>query len=224
MFESHAKFYEEEMARTKAVFERFTAGDELVPEWRSLGLNNGDGAGSLLEMARAVDLVVVSQPDAETDEYDYSEAAVQLVMESGRPVLYVPYAGTFEDIGRSVMVAWNNSRESSRAVFDAIPLLKEAKEVRLLTADPENSEDGELSFAGNALAASLARHNVKCESGTTILGDLRVGDEILARLSDHGCDLLVMGAYGHSRLREFIFGGATKHILQHMTVPVLMSH
>lgn len=224
MFEAHTKFYEEEINRTKAVFERFSEGDGFVSEWCTVGTKNGDGETSLMEMARAVDLVVVSQPEEDIDDYDYTESAVRLVMESARPVLFVPYAGKFDEVGKSVMVAWNGSREATRAVFDALPILRDAENVRLLTADPKQDEGEEASFATVPLAETLSRHGVKCESGLTYLGSLGVGDEILARLSDQGSDLLVMGAYGHSRLREFIFGGATKQILTHMTVPVLMSH
>jgi len=122
-------------------------------------------------------------------------------------------------------VAWNGTRESARAAFDALPLLAKAKSVKLLWINPstENGGNGN-GMPGSELATALSRHGVKVEAGHSAVRDVGVGDELLSRAADQGTDLLVMGAYGHSRVREYVFGGATRHILQHMTVPVLFSH
>ena len=136
-------------------------------------------------------------------------------------MLMIPYVG-MEHFGKRAAIAWNSSAESSRAVFDALPLLKRAEKVTIITIDPEGGPDAPAS--AEAMAASLARHGVEASVSHTTSGGIGVGAALLSRISDEGDDLLVMGGYGHSRLREFVFGGATRHILEQMTVPVLMSH
>ena len=141
-------------------------------------------------------------------------------MVSGRPVLVVPYAGRHEGLGSRVLVAWNASREAARAVHDALPLLTRARSVVVLAVDPPDEDH----IPGADIAAHLAHHGVHVEARHTVAPDIEVGDELLNLISDLGADLLVMGAYGRSRWREAVFGGATRHILAHMTVPVLMAH
>src|SRR5262249_44560338 len=122
-------------------------------------------------------------------------------------------------VGERVLVAWAHSREATRAVHDALPLLKLAKSVTVMEVNPEPDHLG-----GADIALHLTRHGVKAEVASTTSGDINNGDAILSRAADLTADLLVMGGYGHSRLREFAFGGVTRHILEHMTLPVLMSH
>jgi len=145
-----------------------------------------------------------------------------LALGVGRPVLIVPRYGTFETVGERVLVAWNGSREATRAVHDALPLLKLASSVTVLSIDPEHDTGDRIP--GADIALHLARHGVAAEGMSTVGLDISVGDLLLSRAADLGADLIVMGAYGHSRVRELVLGGATRHILQHMTVPVLMSH
>jgi nucleotide-binding universal stress UspA family protein len=147
----------------------------------------------------------------------------RLALESGRPVLVVPYAGRFGEIGRNVVVAWKPGRESARAVFDALPILLAAEKVHILEIR-EKGRNANALAPDTTIAAALARHGIKPSVRTSVLGDIGVGDEILSRLSDLDADLLVMGAYGHSRMRELVFGGVTRHIARHMTVPTLFSH
>jgi nucleotide-binding universal stress UspA family protein len=137
-------------------------------------------------------------------------------------VLVVPRYGTFDTVGERVLVAWNGSREATRAVHDALPILKLATKVTVLSIDPERDTGDRIPSADIAL--HLARHGVAAEGTSTVGLDISVGDLLLSRAADLGADLIVMGAYGHSRMRELVLGGATRHILQHMTVPVLMSH
>jgi nucleotide-binding universal stress UspA family protein len=147
----------------------------------------------------------------------------RLALESGRPVLVVPYVGTYPDMGRNVVVAWKPGREAARAVFDALPILEAAETVTIL----EIKHKGEATDAlapDTTIAAALGRHGIKPVVRSSVAVDISVGDEILSRLADFGADLLVMGAYGHSRMRELVFGGATRHIARHMTVPTLFSH
>jgi nucleotide-binding universal stress UspA family protein len=120
-----------------------------------------------------------------------------------------------------VLVAWNGSREAARAAHDALPLLQQADQVHVLAINP-GADAGDIPTA--EISQHLARHNVRVEASQLVAKDLDVGDVLLSRAADLGSDLIVMGAYGHTRLRETILGGATKHLLAHMTVPVLMSH
>ena len=145
---------------------------------------------------------------------------IHTVMDSGRPLLVVPYAGTFATVGKRVLVAWNGGREASRAVHDALPILEGAELVSVLSINPK----GEDHFPGFDISVELARHGVKTEALRTVSGYVSVGDLLLSEAADLSVDMIVMGAYGHSRLREFILGGASQQLMDSMTVPVFMSH
>jgi nucleotide-binding universal stress UspA family protein len=189
-------------------------------EWR---LVRGDiGAVALLH-SRYADLVVISQGATDMAEASVADELPEaLIMGSGRPVLVVPRYGQYPIVGERVLVAWNRTREATRAVHDALPLLTGAKSVTVMEVNPRAGESPHIS--GVDIATHLARLGVKAEVSSTVADDIEVGDAILSRVADLGADLLVMGAYGHSRLREYTFGGVTLHILKHMTVPVLMAH
>ncbi len=223
---SGRKAFREEGARIKAVFEKATAGRAMVAEWRMLEppADHPGTAEAVIEQGRTADLIVASQTD---DNWEYSlllDFPDRLAVESGRPTLIVPHAGRFPRVGQRVLVAWNGKREATRAVFDALPLLIQAEAVRVLWVNPGNAPSTLGTSPGADMAAALARHGVKCETGTSVTAGIEVGDDLLSRLADFGADTLVMGCYGHSRFREFVLGGASREILKHMTVPVLMSH
>jgi nucleotide-binding universal stress UspA family protein len=189
-------------------------------EWR---LERGDIVGTMKLHARYADLTVVGQGiDLKEAPRDLAFLPEELALGVGRPVLVVPRYGTFETVGERVLIAWNGSREATRAVHDALPLLTRATKVTVLSIDPEHDSGSRVPSADITL--HLMRHDVSAEADSTVALDLAVGDVLLSRAADLGADLIVMGAYGHSRVREMVLGGATRHILQHMTVPVLMSH
>ncbi|MGE0854233.1 MAG: universal stress protein [Hyphomicrobiaceae bacterium] len=148
-----------------------------------------------------------------------------LALDSGRPVLVVPKSGDIEPIGGRILVGWNNSREAARAVFDAVPLLKTAREVRVLCVEEPHKPQTARELPGAEICAAIARHGGNC-----IAHHIKParrdepGEELLAQVARHNCDLLVMGYYGRSRLYEFICGRASRHVLQHAAVPVMMSH
>lgn len=188
-------------------------------------VSQGEAATALIEQARYADLVVVSQPDP--DRLDASSCTedelVRLVMTSGRPVLFVPYAGVFDKpIGR-VLVTWSATPESLRAISDALPLLRTARHVDVLVINPQRHGDRHGQLPGADLSLFLARNGVE----VTLHVDnapIDVGNEILSRAADFGSELIVMGCFGHSRLRELLVGGVSLTILRSMTVPVLLSH
>jgi nucleotide-binding universal stress UspA family protein len=172
---------------------------------------------------RYADLTIVGQPDLE-DMVPAAPTPEQVVLNSGAPVLIIPYIGTALGFGRKITVAWNASRESARAVRDAMPLLELAAQVDVVGVRPRQSDQGHGEMPGADIALHLARHGVKVEVERIEGDDIDVGNALLSHIADHGSDLLVMGGYGHSRLRELVLGGATRTILRAMTVPVLMSH
>lgn len=186
-------------------------------EWRCV---EGYTDQALIEQARYTDLLIVAQ--AQEGGLQSADAAIddRVILGSGRPVLVIPYIGTQAPPGRRVLVAWDASREAVRAVGDALPLLQRAAHVTVLAVNPPEQEE----VAAADICLHLARHGVSAEASQTVAKHLDVGDALLSRAADLGVDLIVMGAYGHSRLRETVFGGVTRHLLRHMTVPVLMSH
>ncbi len=203
--------------KLRTEFERRAGSAGLSHEWR---MEEDRSPPILATQARYADFVVVSQAvhgsSASGRGYDLAE---EVVVASGSPTIVVPYAGTFDKAVGKVVIAWNGSRESSRAVRDAMPILRAADEVTVFSVNPDHDH-----LPGAEIAGHLARHGVKTDVGHTIAGDIEVGDAILNAVSDHAADLLVMGAYGHTRFREFVFGGATRHILRHMTAPTLLTH
>jgi nucleotide-binding universal stress UspA family protein len=206
-----------------ATFSRMTTAGAFVAEWQILEVYDDNLASVVLERGRGADLIIAGQTDPDWDLAPLRKFPERLALESGRPVLVIPYVGRYLRIGRNVVVAWKAVRESARAVFDAIPLLKEAENVYILEVK-ERSDEGTSLAPDSSIAASLARHGIKPTIRTSIASDISVGDQILARLADFDADLLVMGAYGHSRMRELVCGGATRLIARYMTVPTLFSH
>lgn len=172
--------------------------------------------------ARYVDLVVLGQPDPGEDSEIGNQTAEDVVLAAGRPGLIVPYIGAGKSIGERILVAWDAGREAARAVNDAMPMLERAKSVVVLAVNPRRGNHG--AQPGADIALHLARHGLKVEAQHLEAKELSVADAILSRLADEDIDLLVMGAYGHSRFREWVLGGTTRQIFEQMTVPVLMSH
>jgi nucleotide-binding universal stress UspA family protein len=206
-----------------AAFSRMTANQPFVAEWRALKVPHVDLAPVVMDHGRAADLIVAGQTDPDWDLSPLLDFPERLALESGRPVLVVPYIGRYPEAGRNVVIAWKAGREAARAAFDALPLLRAADTGQILEIK-ERGADRPALAPDTSIAAALARHGIKCSVRNTVAGEISVGDELLSRLADMGADLLVMGAYGHSRMHEMVFGGATRHIFRHMTVPTLLSH
>lgn len=213
-----------ELEAAEAVFRAASSRHRAVKcEWRKSG---GDLVTALCTSARYADIVIAGQPEPKGDEATRLPAgfAGDLVLAAGRPVMFVPYAGRFPSVGKRVLVAWNAGREAARALRDALPFLKEANQVDVVAFDPSRGGAPHGEMPGADIGLFLARHGVKVnvsqQSGTS----MDIGAQILSRAADLSADLIVMGAYGHSRVREQILGGATRTLLEAMTVPVLMSH
>ncbi len=202
----------------RALFDQAVAGGLQRARWlepiEDLSMRGFSGR------ALYADLVVVGQRqrDDSADTGVPGDFAESVLIDSGKPVLLVPYIGTEGGFGRSIMIAWKESREAARAVSAALPLLKKAERVQVATW-------GKVRDSGhNDLVAYLGRHGVGATAHEYGAEDGDIGAYILSAVADLGVDMLVMGGYGHSRAREWVLGGATRSVLEAMTVPVLMSH
>jgi nucleotide-binding universal stress UspA family protein len=196
----------------------------LISDCRVIECTEGDVARLLSLHGRHADLVVLGQPDREGMAADGPSLPATVTLDCGRPVIVVPHIGTAATIGERVLVAWDGGREAVRAVNDALPILRRAKSVTVLSVNPAESEDDGPREPGADISLHLARHGVMVEAQSRFTTEISAGDVILNEVANKGSDLLVMGAYGHSRLRELVLGGVTRHILASMTIPVLMSH
>ncbi|HST73834.1 MAG TPA: universal stress protein [Acetobacteraceae bacterium] len=196
--------------------------DGIAGEWR---LSEGRTADAVLLHARYADLVVLGQQDPDNPRLSGWGAVIeQTLFASGRPLLIVPYAGQFETIGRNVLIGWSATRESARALADALPLIATADNATVLAIDPRGGLAGHGEVPAADIALHLARHGIKVTAAHTASGGVSPGDVLLNYATDNDTDLLVIGGYGHSRVRELVMGGVTRTILQRMTIPVLMSH
>ena len=173
------------------------------------------------KIARRFDLAIMGQPEPDTPALEQLLVEAAL-FDSGRPVLIVPYIQRGGLTLERVMVCWDGSRSAARAVADAMPLLVRAKATEVLTVASEPAKSNEMP--GADIAHHLARYGVKIEVDSIVTVETDVASTILSHAADISADFLVMGGYGHSRLREFVLGGVTRGILGSMTLPTLMSH
>jgi nucleotide-binding universal stress UspA family protein len=224
VIDEHCKAYRRDNPEMKAAFETAGRARNVASEWRGADAGSTSVAEVVLQHARAADLVVAAQTDAKWPGSQRLDIADRLVLESGRPVLIVPNEGSQQDVGERILVAWNARREAARAVFDALPLLQRAKEVRVIWVNPQSEGELAQDIPAADICTALARHGVKCEATQAVQPRTNVGETLLAQASDWAANLLVMGCYGHSRLREFVLGGASEHVLRQMSIPVLMAH
>ena len=210
----------ESMSRAEEVFRKQTcaAGLDNI-EWHTA---YGEPVHAMSLHAQNADLVVIGQSDTADGsglDMDFPE---RLVLTAGRPVLILPNAGEFPTIGKHILVAWNASQEATRAVSNATPFLRSAESVYVMAVNSKTSKK-EIIQSEN-MVRYLERLGIRAEVKDLHGIEIDVGNELLSRAADLSADLIVMGCYGHSRLREWVLGGATRTILESMTVPVLMSH
>lgn len=211
-----------EAASSKA-FTDAIKGKSVTSEWRSV---NGHADDLVTLHARYADLTVVGQNDPQAEPLlpSPSDLPESVVLATGRGVLVVPHTGAPTAFGRDVMLCWNASREAARAAAEALPFLQAAAAVTVLVVEPRISGSGHGAEPGADVATWLSRHGVKVTVQRDVAADGDVGNVILSRAMDRGCQLIVMGLYGHSRLRELVLGGASRTLLANMTIPVLMAH
>lgn len=210
-----------EAARMEAEFRERLRVDGIAGEWRQA---EGFTARLVALHARCADLAIIGQESPDGGQPAAGPLIEHALFTAGRPVLIVPYAGQYETVGRNVLIGWNASREAARAVNDALPLMAQADRVTVLSVNPRQGYGGHGEEPGADIALHLARHDIKVEVQHTVSSEVRDGDMLLNSAADLSADLLVVGAYGHSRFRELVLGGVTRTLLRQMTLPVLMSH
>ena len=189
-------------------------------------VDNADKAQSLLQQAHCADLLVIGQPDPGSPDFRTEQQFMeQVVLHNARPTLVVPNHGRFDGFGGRVLIAWDDSREAARAVADALPMLRHAKQV-MLHVWRHRKQESELPAVRQRLDNVhrwLMRQGVACDA-RALLTAQPIGEAVLADATDSNTDLVVMGAYGHARWTQRLLGGTTRTVLSRMAVPVFVSH
>lgn len=176
----------------------------------------------LLEIAPYADLIVVGQSDPnDPDASSSNRLQARVTLAAGRPVLWVPCAGMFPTVGERIVVAWDAGQSATRALYDALPFMRLAAHTTVVTLNAER----EGRIPGADIALVLTRHGIDVEvTQLHTPPTVSIAEALFSRADNLGCDLLVMGAYGHARWKELVLGGVTQTVLGSMPVPVLMSH
>lgn len=207
----------------RAIFERVTSAEGIAGHWTLVDANANSAGIRHVEHARYADLVLMSQADPDHDRADQADIQREVIMGCGCPVLVLPNAGTFESFGRKVMIGWSATREAARAVHDAIPFMRGGEAtVMWVSHSPDDADH--LNETAEAVADNLRRHEVDVRVAHWQSGGIAIGDALLNEAYESGADLIVSGAFGHSRFYDFVIGATTTHLLEHMTLPVLFSH
>jgi nucleotide-binding universal stress UspA family protein len=202
----------------RALFEDIVRRRGIRSEWRSLPYLSSEVGVH----AHYADLAVIARPDPAGQTPGPLELVESLVLTSGRPIIVFPPHGTASRV-RRILVGWNAGREAVRAVADALPLLVKAEAVEVLVVDHERQPSGHGQELGADIARHLAHHGVQVKVRHLSSGGKDVGRLLLSQAAAFDADLIVMGAYGHSHLSEWIFGGVTRTVLREAGLPVLMS-
>jgi nucleotide-binding universal stress UspA family protein len=214
VMDAMAKSVDGRALRARATYDKAAAKAGFPIVWRQ---ETGPEPVVLASAGRLVDLSVLSRPDAAADG-QMAASLDSALFDTGRPVLVDPPTSP-ASVGKRVALAWNGSAQASRVVSAAVAYLEKAEMVAVLSAPGFDKR-----APAEALVAYLAKHKVKATAQSVELHGKSVGLALLEQAQQMNCDLLVMGAYGHSRLREMILGGATREVLAHSTIPVLMAH
>ena len=202
---------------TKSLFEKSVKAAGCLYDWLEV---TGRPDEEIAKRGVYADLIILGQSGDIQNNSETHALQNHVLLASSRPILIVPYIGLRHSLGKHIMVAWNGSNEAIRAINDALPLLKTSDIVEVVTVNKSSSQD---QIQAMDVCRYLSRHGVNAEASSVHAGDLSTTNVLLNRASEKDVDLIVMGAYGHSRLREYVLGGATYNMLKSMTVPVLMS-
>jgi nucleotide-binding universal stress UspA family protein len=226
MVRSFLKAYQEAAPKSEAMFMAKITAAGVKGEWFMCEAGGDEAIVSRVTYgARHADIAILGQFDETYQEGGVpSDLPEQVILNSGRPVLTIPYAGEFHQFGKSILIAWNDSKECARSVNDAMPFLTAAGEVNVLSIShlkPRLSGD---AHKDPEISRHLSCHGVKSTNSILLIENIGAMDMILSRLSDESHDMLVMGGHGNYTFPYLQRGAGTRYILRHMTVPVLMSH
>jgi nucleotide-binding universal stress UspA family protein len=220
VLERYRESYLERARRVEADFSDACKTRELQWAWRCI---EGEASVVVPVNGRCADLLLLAG-GARRTQTQGSEIADRVVVECGRPVLIIPTGPMPESAGSQIVLAWDGRREAVRAVHDALPLLCAADWVKVVAAIPRSRDSGRGEVPAGDLCRHLARHGVKAEAHSVNVSGHGVGETLLNWSADENANMIVMGAYGHSRWRELLLGGVTAHVLHEAQIPVLMSH
>lgn len=224
-----APFYEqfnesqkEEAAGLKKIFARHVENEDFVSEFRLLQSQSTTVSERIIDSARSADLVIIAQEDKDTDRVDQSHIQDDVIRESGRPVLVIPHEYDGAEIGKSLLLGWSETREATRAAHDLMRLAASDAEVCLLRIGAQGKD--ELADHGaNAMARTYAHYGLKATTIHREKSDKSISKILHHEALEQGADVIVTGAFGHSRSYDFIIGAATRDLLHHATLPVLFS-
>jgi nucleotide-binding universal stress UspA family protein len=215
---------EKRFTQAKTAFDSATANFDISTEFRPVKVDGATVAETVALHGRHADLIVTGQTNPEKHRTGGPDMVEQLILAAGRPVLVVPFTGAPQNIGRNVIVGWDGSREAARALSDALPLISQADVVNVMVINPDRRREKHGELPGADISTHLARHGLNVNLAVENSDTVDPANLILSRAADLNADLLVIGAFGHSRLKQSLFGGVTRSMLEQMTLPVLMSH
>jgi nucleotide-binding universal stress UspA family protein len=219
-YDGNQIYFQKNQAKVKATFEQAMKQDGLSFDFHALSSVLPHIGREVVKEGRATDLIVVSSTNRDAFSGVEPDFVEQLLIASGRPILVLPPTGETWPSMEDVIIGWDNSREASRAVFDALPFLEAASRTHLVTID----SSARRTVPGASLAEALDRHGVKAKTKNISSEGMNTGEVLMRCAQDQSAGLIVLGAYGHTRFTEFILGGATRHMVQNLNLPLLMSH
>jgi len=205
-----------------AAFAKIADPEDFGSEFRFERIIGTVASDHIIEQARTADLVIMAQQDPAANETSREITLERTIRKSGRPVLVIPFAGRFETFGTNAIIGWSPTREATRAAHDAIDLIGPGNKAQILTVRSEASRSKGFSSA-QELALTFDRHGIIAEVADREMDGVAVGDVLLNEAFEKGADLIVTGAFGHSRIYDFVIGATTTALLRNMTVPVLFS-
>jgi nucleotide-binding universal stress UspA family protein len=224
IFETHRDYFRRQSASVEAAFKAGLPGNSARHRFRIENSASPLICDSVLEQGRCFDLILLSKTDTKSDLGVELDFVPRVAVAVGRPVMVLPFDLPLVSIPDTVVIGWNGSREAARALFDSLPFLKRAKTIHVLWIDPPAERSQSATWPGDGIADALDLHGIKAVVTPAEGRGETAGQILLKKAADTGAGLLVIGAYGHSRLSEFILGGVTRTVLRDMTCPVLLSH
>jgi nucleotide-binding universal stress UspA family protein len=222
VFDGLTRYFEEQLKDAKGKFDAAVQRSKLTGQWLEVKALTPVMSETVSEIGRIADLIIVSEANRDGKngvELDFVE---NLILGTGRPLLILPRSSGADLNTDRIVCAYDGSKEAARALHDAIPLLQRSKDVRLFWVDPDS--DPARPPPGSDMAESLRRHGIEATAESLPSGGINPAEVVVAKGRELGAGMVVMGAYGHSRIREFVLGGATRHALANITIPLLMSH
>jgi len=224
MFEAHRDYFDQQAKSVETAFDAALVG---VPVGKGFHIERSPSpliCDSVLKLGRACDLIMVSQTEVTSKRGVELDFVPRVAVAAGRPVMVIPLEPSLRSQSETVVIGWNASREAARVVFDSLPLLRSARTVHVVWVDPPSEARRRSSPPGEDIALSLRSHGVMAVASPIVTDGENAGETLLKKARDLGAGLLVIGAYGRSRLSEFVLGGVTRTVLRQMRCPVLLSH